>query len=501
MRTSSLMSILFYAEGVRGPPRIGKHDVLEVVVAEEALQAEGRVAGTGDPHRPVRGNVCFSARAIAWEDPRRPGEDLLDRFDFVGRQATGRVRCAARQLFGLEVACRRIVQELVGAQTAVMPRALRQRGIAHEVEVGLGQISGARSGERPLVPDEAGQQVSPIVGRRPRYNAVEVARKPLCLHQRFTASVRAPHEVGSTSAARFEGHDERLGDVGGLFQRAVSEVDNLLRMPGRPARIDATGLMAVIGCGDRITSLKRVGHSAGRRSHHRSRRSRLKILQVPSRFRDPHFEIDVRVAGRRRKSCHPAELRQPGNRLGGTVGVTNVPAGTVCAVVMVVFGRWKLLASCEHVVAEAGEAANPIAAAAAADCKYLRFVAGFVRPSSFALPCSGLVAKPVDESRHDELGWEVDADSRHPFARSGERLMENRSVPRTFGSYCNLPCRLPLSQDTRIGRLTDRPKVHILDHYFGHTECYGATYGLQATLATTSSFDKFHRSTIWTIFD
>src|SRR5947209_8073524 len=54
-----LMSILFDAERVRGPPRIGKHDVLEIVVAEEALQAEGRVTRTGDPHRPVGWNVCF----------------------------------------------------------------------------------------------------------------------------------------------------------------------------------------------------------------------------------------------------------------------------------------------------------------------------------------------------------------------------------------------------------------------------------------------------------
>lgn len=51
--------------------------------------------------------------------------------------------------------------------------------------------------------------------------------------------------------------------------------------------------------------------------------------------------------------------------------MTNVPAGTISAVVMVVFGRWKLLASCVHVKAAAGDAANPIAAAAAADCTYL----------------------------------------------------------------------------------------------------------------------------------
>src|SRR5215475_5808995 len=71
---------------------------------------------------------------------------------------------------------------------------------------------------------------------------------------------------------------------------------------------------------------------------------------------------------------NPATRQNCGNPVmfwGGTVGVTNVPAGTICAVVMVVFGRWKLLASCEHVKAEAGDAANPIAAATTADCTYV----------------------------------------------------------------------------------------------------------------------------------
>jgi hypothetical protein len=53
------------------------------------------------------------------------------------------------------------------------------------------------------------------------------------------------------------------------------------------------------------------------------------------------------------------------------VGVTNVPAGTSCAIVIVVFGRWKLVASCEHVEAEAGDDANNPIATGAAAAKYL----------------------------------------------------------------------------------------------------------------------------------
>src|SRR5439155_7486671 len=110
----------------------------EIVVAEEALQAEGRVARTGDPRWPIGSNICFAAGAIAREDVWRPGEYLLDCFNFIRRQATGGVRCPAGQRFRLEAACWRVVQELVGAQTAVAPRALRQYGVADEVEVGLG---------------------------------------------------------------------------------------------------------------------------------------------------------------------------------------------------------------------------------------------------------------------------------------------------------------------------------------------------------------------------
>jgi hypothetical protein len=43
---------------------------------------------------------------------------------------------------------------------------------------------------------------------------------------------------------------------------------------------------------------------------------------------------------------NPAIRQNSGNPVNDwLVGVTNVPAGTVCAVVIVVFGRWKLLAN------------------------------------------------------------------------------------------------------------------------------------------------------------
>src|SRR5581483_6006449 len=70
---------------------------------------------------------------------------------------------------------------------------------------------------------------------------------------------------------------------------------------------------------------------------------------------------------------NPATRQNCGNPVivcGGTVGVTNVPAGTVCAVVIVVFGRWKLVANCEHVNAAAGDAANIIPATAIVADRY-----------------------------------------------------------------------------------------------------------------------------------
>src|SRR5215468_1700515 len=48
---------------------------------------------------------------------------------------------------------------------------------------------------------------------------------------------------------------------------------------------------------------------------------------------------------------------------GGVVGVTNVPAGTVCASVMVVFARWNVLARFEQESALAGVTAKETVAA------------------------------------------------------------------------------------------------------------------------------------------
>ena len=58
--------------GGRGPPRVRKHDELEVIVSEQFLQAVGWVAGIRQPCRPIRHVAgLIAADAVTREDARR----------------------------------------------------------------------------------------------------------------------------------------------------------------------------------------------------------------------------------------------------------------------------------------------------------------------------------------------------------------------------------------------------------------------------------------------
>jgi hypothetical protein len=60
----------------------------------------------------------------------------------------------------------------------------------------------------------------------------------------------------------------------------------------------------------------------------------------------------------------------------------------------------------------------------------------------------------------------MDGDFAHRLREPTEPEMENCPRSTSRSALPNLPRRLPLlSQDTPISRLTDHPKVHILDHY------------------------------------
>src|SRR5262249_7146546 len=101
-------------------------------------------------------DVCFALAAnVSREDLRRPGKDLFDGLHLVRGQATADTVGRARELARLEAASGRIVEELVGGEPAVVPGALRQRGIAHSVEVGLRKVAGRGRGKRKPVPHEA----------------------------------------------------------------------------------------------------------------------------------------------------------------------------------------------------------------------------------------------------------------------------------------------------------------------------------------------------------
>ena len=77
--------------------------------------------------------------------------------------------------------------------------------------------------------------------------------------------------------------------------------------------VDAASLMAVIGSGYGITSSKRLAHAGVADRTTEPAAANLQVLQIPPGLRNPHFEIDVRVAGWGREPGHSAELRQSCN--------------------------------------------------------------------------------------------------------------------------------------------------------------------------------------------
>src|SRR5207244_2331787 len=66
-------------------------------------------------------------------------------------------------------------------------------------------------------------------------------------------------------------------------------------------------------------------------------------IAVPTRSREPDFDLDIRIAGRLQRGGHAAEFRQVPENCAATTaasaGGVNCPAATVCANVIVVFGN------------------------------------------------------------------------------------------------------------------------------------------------------------------
>jgi len=162
---------------------------------------------------------------------------------------------------GYKAAGWRIIQELIRAQPTVVPGALRQHGIAYDVEIGLRKITARGGRKRSLIPEEPGKEVSPIVSWRSGNDSIEVSWVSLRLHQGFAAAVRTTHEIGATSATRVEFHDNVFGNVGRLLERSISEIDHLFRVALSPRCVNATALMAIVGPRYRVTSPKRLAHA------------------------------------------------------------------------------------------------------------------------------------------------------------------------------------------------------------------------------------------------
>jgi len=106
-----------------------------------------------------------------------------------------------------------------------------------------------------LVPDEAAEQVRPIVRRSAGHDAVEVVREPLRFHQRLASAVRAADEVRARRAIAVEGSDHGLRVVGRFLESAEAEVDDFLVVSGGEGRGPAD--VAVVGAGRGVVAPQR----------------------------------------------------------------------------------------------------------------------------------------------------------------------------------------------------------------------------------------------------
>src|SRR5262245_3192732 len=82
----------------------------------------------------------------------------------------------------------------------------------------------ATSGDSLLIPDETGKQPRPIVRRCNGGDAVVVFWKPLRLHQRLAAAIRAPYEIGVRGRPSVIGLDDRLGSESSLVDGTPTEI-------------------------------------------------------------------------------------------------------------------------------------------------------------------------------------------------------------------------------------------------------------------------------------
>ena len=155
------------------------------------------------------------------------------------------------------------------------------------------------------------------------------------------------------------------------MHRAVAEVDHLLRMPQSITAVGARPFMTGIGGGDGIPERQRQPHLVVVDLAGLPAVTDRHDLAVPGRrSREPHFDLDRRVARRPDRGSYPAECRDVpiGTSRGPRfwekpAGGLNAPGATEAAIVTVVCCNDKRTRSSQVAACREASAAKTAAAA------------------------------------------------------------------------------------------------------------------------------------------
>ena len=150
-----------------------------------------------------------------------------------------------------------------------------------------------------------------------RDDPVEILRVSLCARDPLPAALRASIEIRESRRGAVERRDDGFCRHRHLVNRAVREVNQLFGMTGYEVGVVAD----MTGVGARRSRNRQRPQQPSRDTEWCPPAAIADRLQlpIPPRRREPHFDLDVRIAARGQRRSHPAERRQARIDLGRRV--------------------------------------------------------------------------------------------------------------------------------------------------------------------------------------
>src|SRR5438552_11182617 len=148
----------------------------------------------------------------------------------------------------------------------------------------------------------------PVVGGSAGNDSVELVGITLRLHQSLASAIRAADKIAPRRVAPIERANDRFGLNACLVYRAISEIDQLLRMADGPG-CAASSLVTIVSAGDGIAAGERIDEIPIRNGTSPSTVSNLNILAVPARRWKPQGKFDLGIFCRTSDRLHFAARR------------------------------------------------------------------------------------------------------------------------------------------------------------------------------------------------